>query len=120
VNIALLEAVKEQILREPDRVLMHDWLSGTGHSHDLLTDCQTAGCIAGWTCALGQAHSAISVRSDAIRLLDIDSQQAGRLFVVGGWPTSLATGYSSTGNRKERAAIIAARIDLFISSGGAI
>lgn len=76
-------------------------------------ECGTAACIAGWTCLLAGV-GAREVEGKAMNILGLDGYLSEQLFYVPCWPTKLRDSYQEATSPGERAAIAAARIDLFI------
>lgn len=124
MNIDILRKVQEKILAEPTALDMDDFVYPFTR-----TPCGTVACIAGWVCALSDAHP---IHQDefydnvAERLIASPMPRQGsdftncdRLFYVGGWPDdfirSLAVCRQGT---SEYAAVVAKRIDRFIETEG--
>lgn len=126
MNVELLLKVKQHILEEPQRLIMHLWLvEKTGRRKWIrfgrnkkrsFPGCGTAGCIAGWTCILSEKRPDDFLTS-ARNLLDLDFYQAERLFAPAYWPDEFEDGTNDDG-KPETASIAAARIDRFIETEG--
>lgn len=127
--IKLLQQVKEHILAEPQKLDMEVFIEDRGES------CGTVACIAGWTtllttklkphqCDEDLMYSAFSI---ARKELSLSISQAQRLFYpwvgqsnddrVETWPKKVWKCYKD-GNKEQKAAITAARIDHFIATDG--
>lgn len=119
MNVELLEKIKAEILKRPAQFYMGSWSSG--NLKDLDHSCGTTACIAGWACFLGNDFSLEFIPHRARRLLELDSDQGGRLFHVSYWPDGFAQAYNEAqwGDDDEAARIAAARIDHFIATNGA-
>lgn len=121
MNTELLLKVKEQILQEPERFDMRNWVWGDG--------CNTTGCIAGWAVAIGEDRPLSMdlqfvkglgcVVDRAQRLLDLSDPAKMRLFHSEAWPHHVAAAYNNA-DQRVRAKIAAKRIDLFIASNGEV
>lgn len=90
-----------------------------------LPECNTVGCIAGWTCILAgfktqESLQGYGVQNKAEALLDIASWEAQKLFYVDSWPQPFKADYLSpkTKTAVQRARIAAKRIDYFIKTNG--
>ena len=132
MNVKLLDKVKKEILKEPERFLMDGWSRPIGKGKT----CTTAFCIGGWAVALSSkkdlrkasggflpTDSAFDYVSTAAKLLRLDPDQAHRLFCSQEWPASYEKIFSMLENEglvgTDAAAKIAARrIDFFITTNG--
>lgn len=105
MNIELLRKVQEHIKAEPKR-----WTFGWATaSHE--SPCGTQACIGGWTVLLSKGTTdwrESGLSREAMKLLDIDRDQAARLFFC--WPEEFMPI-----SAKEATA----RIDRFIETDGA-
>ncbi len=137
MNVKLLRRVQKHILAEPKRLLMsegivkgapdtdYDGSDKWGDDYDptviRMPACGTAGCIAGWSCLLGNPEFKktrwIDVNNAAIGLLEIDTPD--RLFRVGLWPTQFRDAYTKAKTPAGRARTTSRRIDHYISTKGA-
>lgn len=121
MNVELLERVKQHILEEPKRLRM-GFVHATGDWVADLTNppsCGTVGCIAGWTCVLGNAPMRNGQRyhsSQARDLLNITEEQGDRLFFNA--PEGYTDVWKDDGS-EATAKLCAERIDLFIATNGA-
>lgn len=131
MNVKLLRKVQKHILEEPKRLQMWTYVKLKGHvgsntGEDEITrpwaKCGTAACIAGWACVL--KHGEIKARGlgalahgNAAELLELNSEQANRLFLPDEWPEEFNKGFRDDG-RKKTAEVAAARIDHFIKTKG--
>lgn len=85
MNIPALTLLRDHLAQLPDeRVAMTRWLTNTSHSSELLHNCNTAGCIAGWTCALLSTKTCgwNEVSMVAAHILSMDYDVANTLFVA--------------------------------------
>jgi hypothetical protein len=90
-------------------------------ANQAVPDCGTVGCIAGWTCILAGFQTMESLNycgpaKKARELLDISISEANVLFYITEWPSPFKDRYLSpaTKTAKQRAKIVADRIDHFI------
>lgn len=116
MNVRLLRKVKKHILEEPRRFQMSEGLR--------FADEGTVGCIAGWTCVLGDRKVDWSERTDwtdvrdrARALIGIENHTV--LFRVSCWPEPFSTRYVNAKTTRTRAKIAAERIEHFIKTKGA-
>jgi len=91
----------------------------------LIPSCGTVGCIAGWVCILEgfqamEKLGSLSIPIKATQLLQISVREADHLFYVTGWPSPFREQYieGPTKTAKQRAKIVADRIDFFIKTNG--
>jgi len=119
MNIKLLKQIRKQILKEPKQFYMGEWFTTVTETH--IPNCGTAACIGGWAIALAkkvnpaQAHD-IFLRNTMLpeELLELECDEAERLFYTGNWPQEF-TGGSTPAIKAKKAA---ARIDHFIKTEG--
>jgi hypothetical protein len=122
MNVELLQQVKQHILENPARLRMDRWvvnrkrcegscsMEATDSSfvfnesdwgepiEQSIPACGTVACIAGWTTIVGDnldPQKAVGFEAPyrAKELLEIDHEQADRLFYVSNWPEELADAY---------------------------
>lgn len=132
MNTKLLRKVKEHILAEPRRLMMAWFIEkrlGLNHRIHIrgtrktrpFPKCDTAACVAGWTCLLNDRNfpkqDGISWSNTARELLGITAEQGNRLFVPSLWPKKFLRGIADDG-RPSTAKIAAARIEWFIRTKG--
>jgi len=122
MNVKLLEKVKQHIIEEPkrfDMALFEVSIEDYPIAFLEYPKCGTVACIAGWACILSGQKPVIWERN-AIKLLDIDKDQAARLFFDENWPGKYQGEYLRTKEQsKERAQVACERIDHFIATEGA-
>lgn len=144
LNTKLLLKVKKHILAKPSRLHMAQWLVRANENMEsifknvikkkgrkyitnldttygepttqLLPDCGTVGCIAGWTALLSSTPDKIYHYGDACDLLG--GYQTSSLFYPTHWPEEYYIKYRLAKNQRERAKIVGQVIDLFIAGGG--
>ena len=120
--IALLQAVKQDILDHADQFDMAywhrydgrncNWIPGSVESTEEIHSCNTSHCIAGFIqLRVNKAGNASFI---AKRALDLEYPDVGPLFFMAQWPDHLKYAYRYANSRKERAQIAAQRIDQFI------
>lgn len=143
LNVALLLRVKEAILAHNERFDMAIWVSRTvvdpqdgaidyesvNTFGELAHNCDTVGCIAGWTVAIGsptQEKYATLASEVAARLLGIPNSLRDTLFYTTAWPSLYEDEYERVNQsltltkaekQKRYAEIAAARIDALIRTG---
>ena len=130
MNIRLLKRVRDYILAEPRRVNMAVW--GDIRSGNVAPACGTVACIAGWTKVLVKRPNLAKLIQDAGKLddffddadkvakekLGLSLNQAQQLFYVHHWPSPFETRYNRSRLSKQRARVVADRIDYFIATEG--
>lgn len=138
MNVERLKRVREQILAEPARFDMNDYVSPVYDERQ--ERCGTALCMAGFaaldagfivlrdaprdgtarvyydTTTAGAAYATGTKMFAAA--LDIDGDQAQALFHHSGWPGAFYKAFRDAETSLARARVAAARIDAFIASGG--
>ena len=142
MNVELLEKVKRHILEEPRRVEMCEALGPSRKA-----PCGTIGCLAGWGLVVDDPDYEAAIRKwglapwgydwqmpvgldpedeeresvfwSAARKYELTERQARRLFHVECWPEGWAEELDEAGRPEEYAAVVVARVDAFIASGGA-
>jgi len=124
MNVELLNQVKQAILANPQNTDMWvNWIEGTTYDKP----CATVGCIAGWTIAHGNLQEMSEkiefdinrCEENATRMLRLSGDQARRLFFVHHWPEKFQNKYNSVvGCDRDRANVIATRIEHFIATEG--
>lgn len=133
MNITLLNRVMKHILEEPRRLLMQSWLVRKGYEEDQIEcslptseynpkfrpfpPCDTAACIAGWTCILEGKGKSKRLDLMGKRLLGLDKKQAERLFIPDSWPKQFRRGLRDNGTRLTAETAVA-RIKHFIKTKG--
>lgn len=135
MNVSLLRKVKKQILAEPRQVVMEGWFAtrdGMPHLYvpKKIPNCGTAGCIGGWAISIKRQENPAKAKLfaeneyfdeeyNAAKTLKLTEPQGKRLFFLAYWPYDFRCAYDSTQPQtKERARVIAKRIDAFIKSKG--
>jgi len=123
VDVKLLRKVKKMILAQPKRFDM-DSFGRRVPAEEGGPRCGTVACIAGWAVILKKKvprnpHAEMPPigREDGMEALDIDYDQAARLFYDEEWPEQFRD-YVADGS-KESACIAARRIEHFIKTKGA-
>lgn len=134
----LLLRVKAHILEEPNRLKMTHWVLDKSEASGgrsctgaywgepplggiQFPKCNTVGCIAGWAVLLTDGMNAASeadflIVDRAKQLLGFGRYyDADALFSVDDWPDDLRRAYCVATTQRERAQIVAARIDRFIA-----
>lgn len=131
MNVRLLRRIQKRILAEPLQFQMGHWFTARGdwsdfidgHAPEMIPNCGTAACIAGWavTLDLHKKPSEVEVNSiepRARRLLKLTLEQALRLFIINQWPQEFSGDWAIlTPRQKARRAV--QRIDYFIMTKGA-
>lgn len=130
MNVPLLRKIKAVMLARPKRVDMYGWLRHKSKERGGPV-CGTVGCIAGWACLLSEKQGkSLSDKREAVLMsfpdyasngadaLGITGEQAERLFFTNHWPKRLADSYDDDNSPRQKARIVARRIDLFIRSKG--
>lgn len=126
MNLQLLEETKQDILQNPQTLIMEEFYAENAdrehlnlvnnHAHEI---CGTAACIAGRiTDRFG--YDRTYAKFFAKLLLRLTMDQANRLFYLNKWPETLRNGYLGARTALEAAKITAQRIDLFIQTQGAV
>lgn len=130
MNKELLERVKQHILEEPKRLKMGSWGRRVNPLNSDYPACGTVGCIGGWSIFLAEPkwltanageliqYCEVELPSDARRLLELERDQAARLFCTDEWPEGFHEQYNDAVTYVDRARITAARIDHFIATEG--
>lgn len=127
MNVKLLKEIKARIAAEPSWFNMDWWFAPSNGS-----SCGTAACIAGWakcievmkeqpTLKFGEVcheREGSGAFMDGMRLLQIDTDQAERLFYTRYWPKRFEVRYKNAANVCERAKAACDRIDFFIQTNG--
>lgn len=129
LNVKLLRRIKRHILTEPRRLVMADvkvkgkpgdrFKSDNGGTQ-ILPDCGTAACIAGWALMISGKRviegSANLYR--AAKLLSLPEDfRSNNLFIVEYWPHRLRRRYLDADAPEARAKIAADRIEHLIKTG---
>ena len=83
MNIEALKRLRDEI--PPGRLRMDKYISGLKRGDEntavvLYTDCQTAGCLAGWACAIFSEPGSLYLEQ-AARVLGLDIEMAISLFL---------------------------------------
>lgn len=125
-NQDVIDAVFEHLEKHPEQLDMGDWLRNRELGWDMcyhqeanpallpdqvINHCGTTGCFAGWVSAFGRKMGRIGhVGSPADQcrlLLDLDMDQADRLFYDNHWPPHLYKAYGAAfDNPARRVAIL--------------
>lgn len=137
MNVKLLKKIKQTILRRPKQFYMNMWFETDEREY---SHCGTAACIAGWAYTIGGDHKksktfspkvamltltdrshignfgfgASKLREEATRLLEINDEQALRLFFTHMWPDQ----FRCADHLMTNAENAAKRIDHFIATEG--
>ena len=123
MNVRLLRKVAKHILAEPKRLDMETIADKVEGGRDS-PPCGTVGCIAGWACMLTGSSVNHADWEKGKRLIDLDSDQAYRLFDYplgwssDGWPAKFSKPYVAAKAARQRARIAVARIEHFIKTKG--
>ena len=131
MNKTLLLRVRAAILAEPEKFDMSDYFKKSDSS-----PCGTAACIAGWSIAISKRWKRLSngyplystdtttlglshwpAWLEAVKLLKINDEQAGKLFMAHAWPEPFRSSFALRKTNKHKARIAARRIDHFIATG---
>lgn len=126
INVELLERVASYIEQHPAELDMDDWCKThepalPNSTLGLLRPCGTVACIAGHTVLLSGGSTDASIPAQAQRLLNLDFEQADRLFYRDNWPELYADKYEDcveSDNNHARAWVTSARIAHFIATEG--
>jgi hypothetical protein len=112
MNKPLLKQIAREIAQEPLRLDMTDWIN----TEDLVAQCHTTACIAGWACVIDQGKKVLGANNGhlemkrwkqlafhvgalinpdnkAIQILGITKDQANALFLVRYWPEPFGPQY---------------------------
>jgi hypothetical protein len=129
MNVKRLLKVKKAILDNPKKVNMDTWIGVSNvdlqHQPKELksSECQTTGCIAGWTCANFSKKKFFDdpaeIQYEANYVLEIDRGDiSDELFFLDCWPISLRVRLDGASTSEEYVQVIADRIDAFIEEYG--
>lgn len=110
MNIPLLRRIQSQIRAEPVNFCMDKW------------HCGTARCIAGWAQKLSFGvpelceNNGWLASKEAMRALEIDTEEAERLFYVEMWPNNFVHKFEASVDQGARAEVACDRIEHFIQT----
>lgn len=119
VNIAAFQAIKNQILAEPERFDVDSWFNWNEEK----PSCGTTACIAGWACINEHLKTHKTIRtlrylldkSDtehiAAKHLGISVEAANSIFRLHGWPVEFTEKYKAEQTTKGKARVAANFID---------
>lgn len=118
MNVRLLRRIQKQIAKEPKQFDMGFWFERKLPWK--IPNCGTAACIGGWAVALHNKVTPENARKcrrlEPQEILELDYDQAGRLFYKQHWPDKFLENLKSpTASAKQAVA----RIDHFIKTKGA-
>lgn len=130
MHVERLQQIKAHILEEPRRLNMSGWIWTNQEGTDWAPPCGTMGCLAGWAMLLFDPHTArqyvqgdtdVMPEDRGAELLELEYEQAKRLFYQTHWPGDLSERYEDAAvarNYPARAQATADRIDRFIATNG--
>lgn len=128
VNIELFKKIRKQILREPHRLNMSEWV--TPRKDEKVFSCNTAACIAGWAFVLSQdSNSPLEIINEdcflvnpeyygiegvAEKVLNLDFEYHDRVFFIEYWPEPFQTQWHTAKDQEARAQVAADYISWII------
>jgi len=131
MNVPLLKKVGQAIMAEPRWFDMTWWIDTTSDK----APCGTTACIGGFAILLSKIKGRLTEKTwattankipqksympryTATVLLDLDKDQAFRLFDINHWPYKFTVAYQAADRPERRAKAAADRIEFFIQTNG--